>query len=79
MPVVTLEFFHTKTREQINPLVSEDRMKMCISALHDMGEVRGREGGERETDKERGGRERERGLPTGWGGVGWGVHHAPHT
>jgi hypothetical protein len=39
MPVITLEFFHDKTREHINPLVSEERMKMCVSALHDMGEV----------------------------------------
>ena len=68
MPVVTLEFFHSKTREQINPLVSEDRMKMCVSALHDLGEVRKKERGKgglrREKGEEREGKgegERERG------------------
>ena len=56
MPVLTLEFFHKKTREEINPLVSEERMKMCTAALHDLGEVcAGRKGKEGE-----GGRERER-------------------
>ena len=63
MPVVTLEFFHNETREQINPLVSEDRMKMCVSALHDMGEV---SNGKRRTSEGKGrGREREGGME-GW-------------
>ena len=66
MPVVTLEFFHDKTREQINPLVSEERMKMCVSALHDMGEVS--KGRERQGGKE-GRRERQRDRETE-GGVG---------
>ena len=67
MPVVTLEFFHDKTREQINPLVSEERMKMCVSALHDMGEVS--KGGERQGGKE-GRRERQRDRGRG-GRVPW--------
>ncbi len=86
MPVVTLEFFHNKTREQINPLVSEDRMKMCVSALHDMGEVRER-AIEIEIEKApwMEGRGREGGR---WSGreraiAGWGweytVHHIPEV
>ena len=61
LPALTWSNFHAKTREFVNPLVSEEKMKMVATALHDMGEVRlrGREGG-REGGWE-GGREGGRG------------------
>ena len=54
LPTLTWTTFHCKTRELVNPLVSEERMRMVASALDDMGEVggEGREG-------EEGGREGE--------------------
>lgn len=39
MPVLTWPTFHHKTREFINPLVSEESLKDMLTFLHDMGEV----------------------------------------
>ena len=45
LPALSWTNFHAKTRDLVNPLVSEGEMKTVASALHDMGEVR--RGGER--------------------------------
>ena len=50
LPALTWVNFHSKTRDLVNPLVSEERMKVVATALHSMGEVskeirRGDEGG----------------------------------
>ena len=49
LPALTWSNFHSKTRDLVNPLVSEERMKVVAAALHSMGEVRR----EREREKER--------------------------
>ena len=40
LPALSWTNFHAKTRDLVNPLVSEAEMKTVASALHDMGEVR---------------------------------------
>lgn len=39
LPVLTWGNYHSKTRDLVNPLVSEERMRIVMTALHDMGEV----------------------------------------
>lgn len=60
LPALTWANFHSKTRDLVNPLVSEERMKVVATALHSMGEV----------SRERGGRVRKKGCWEGEGGCG---------
>ena len=39
MPVFTWSTFHHKTKEFVNPLVSEESLRNILTFLHDMGEV----------------------------------------
>jgi death-associated protein kinase len=39
LPALSWTNFHAKTRDLVNPLVSEEVMKSVASALHDMGEI----------------------------------------
>jgi death-associated protein kinase len=39
LPTLTWTNFHSKIRDLVNPLVSEERMKVVATALHNMGEI----------------------------------------